>query len=121
MAASVALRWGGPFPAPEGDVDCIAHVEGNAAMVKLKGRFTFEDQATFKATVLPLLTVPELRDVRLDLQELTYLDASALGALLILRERTMANGQRLVLQHPRKDVRSILELVKFDRLFPIED
>ena len=30
---------GGPFPAPEDDVDCTAHVEGNTATVKLEGRF----------------------------------------------------------------------------------
>lgn len=111
---------GGPFPAPEDDVDCTAHVEGNTATVKLEGRFTFEAQAGFQAATLPLLEVQGLQQVRLDLSGLTYLDASALGALLLLRERADAKGQQVVLERPGKEVRAVLDVVKFEKLFTIE-
>lgn len=111
---------GGPFPAPEDDVDCTAHVEGNTATVELEGRFTFEAQTGFQAATLPLLEVPGLQALRLNLSGLTYLDASALGALLLLRERADAKGQRVVLVRPGGDVRAVLDAVKFEKLFPIE-
>lgn len=102
-------------------MDCTAHVEGNVAKVKLSGRFTFEARADFQGAVLPLLTVPGLQEVRLDLEGLNYLDASALGLLLTLRERAQSNGQRIVLERPRREVRAILDFVKFDRIFTIVD
>ncbi|HOD33003.1 MAG: STAS domain protein [Acidobacteria bacterium ADurb.Bin340] len=111
---------GGPFPAPEDDVDCTAHVEGNTATVKLEGRFTFEAQAGFRAATLPLLEVAGLRQVRLELSGLTCLDASALGALLLLRERTEAKGQQVILEGPTREVRDLLAAVNFEKLFVIE-
>jgi HptB-dependent secretion and biofilm anti anti-sigma factor len=49
-----------------------------------------------------------------------YLDSSALGMLLMLRERIEAVGKSLKLCKPSNSVAQILEIANFTRLFTIE-
>ncbi|MBK1725858.1 STAS domain-containing protein [Halorhodospira neutriphila] len=58
-----------------------------------------------------------------DLGGVTYLDSSGLDMLLALRRMVEADGGsgEVVLRHCPREVRWILEVVHFDRLFRIED
>lgn len=102
-------------------MNCTTQIEGTKGIVKLEGRFTFEAGAEFKSTTSPLLDGHALAELLLDFTGVTHLESSALGLLLLLREKAEAKGARVVLASPNAAVRSILDAVKFGRLFEIRD
>ncbi|MCF6345373.1 MAG: STAS domain-containing protein [Thiomicrorhabdus sp.] len=56
----------------------------------------------------------------IDLEKATYMDSSALGMLLLLREKTLGDKTRVRLINVGEEVQSILELAQFNKLFVIE-
>ncbi|HIE40095.1 MAG TPA: anti-sigma factor antagonist [Thiomicrorhabdus sp.] len=56
----------------------------------------------------------------IDLEQATYMDSSALGMLLLLREKTLGDKKRVRLINVGKEVQSILEIAQFNQLFLIE-
>jgi len=57
--------------------------------------------------------------LRLDLAGVTFLDSSALGALLQLREQAEELGRRLELHNPSALVLKSLRATSLDRLFSL--
>jgi len=49
------------------------------------------------------------------------MESSALGLLLLLREKTESRGTRVVLFNPSPSVRATLDGVHFGKLFEIRD
>ena len=96
-----------------------SHIEDHTGTVKLEGRFTFETHPAFKSCSQGLLDTPELRRVILDMEGVTYMDASSLGMILLLRESTEARNLGLALQRPSASVRRLLEIVQFEKIFEI--
>jgi stage II sporulation protein AA (anti-sigma F factor antagonist) len=56
-----------------------------------------------------------------DIGGVTFIDSSALGMLLLAREAALAQGIDISIRHMRNQVKRIMEVVRFDRLFVIED
>ena len=57
--------------------------------------------------------------IRVNLAGASYMDSSALGMLMLLREHTQAHGQDVVIVSPPIAVRRVLEIASFDKLFRI--
>ena len=55
----------------------------------------------------------------IDLAGVDYLDSSALGMLLMLRDRANTARKALSLANPRGMVKQALEIARFDKLFSI--
>jgi len=55
-----------------------------------------------------------------DFAEVDYVDSSALGMLLLLRERVGGDGLRVQLRGVRGQPRDVLLMAKFDRMFKLE-
>ncbi|MDX1796038.1 MAG: STAS domain-containing protein [Hydrogenovibrio sp.] len=55
----------------------------------------------------------------IDLAQATYMDSSALGMLLMLREKTHSDASRVELVNVNDDVMKILKVAKFEQLFSI--
>ncbi|MDG6777848.1 STAS domain-containing protein [Thiomicrorhabdus sp. zzn3] len=56
----------------------------------------------------------------IDMARTTYMDSSALGMLLLLRERTGGDKKRIKIVNVGKPVMEILKVAHFDQLFDIE-
>ncbi len=56
----------------------------------------------------------------IDLNETNYMDSSALGMLLLLREHGGGDTERLVLQKVKPELLKILRISNFDQLFTIQ-
>jgi anti-anti-sigma factor len=54
-----------------------------------------------------------------DLSDTTYLDSSALGMLLLLRDYAGGDSARIVIENCNNDVRRILSISNFEQLFNI--
>lgn len=95
-------------------------VTGNTASINMTGRFDFHVQREFKEAYDPLLNNVAVAVVEVNLAGVEYLDSSALGMLLMLRERVTGANKSMKLCRPSASVAQILEIANFAKLFTIE-
>jgi anti-anti-sigma factor len=91
----------------------------NHALLNLNGRFDFKTHKGFKETYTILLEDVTILSIEVNMSGVEYLDSSALGMLLMLRERTIAANKKLSLSSPNPTVQQILEIANFQKLFTI--
>jgi anti-anti-sigma factor len=92
---------------------------GDKAVIRLAGRFDFNDHRNFKVNYEPLLLLAGVKTVEIDMEGIEYLDSSALGMMMLLRERSQAVGKTVVLSKPSSTVAQILDIANFSKLFTI--
>ncbi len=97
----------------------ISRIEADQGTLVLGGRFDFALHRDFRAACDRLLGDEHIHTLAVDLHGVDYLDSSALGMLLLLREKALARKLEMRLLHPRGAVRQVLEVANFDRLFHI--
>ncbi len=83
--------------------------------IKIAGRFDFGAHKQFRE-VTDLITA-EINKIEVDLSAADYLDSSALGMLLLLRDKVAGGQNRVELKGARADVKRILEIANFHKLF----
>lgn len=83
--------------------------------LQITGRFDFRLIKEFQE-----LLVRTPRTWVIDFAEVDYVDSSALGMLLLLRERVGGDGQRVQLHGVRGQPRDVLLMAKFDRMFRLD-
>lgn len=99
----------------------MAHtISGNTASIMLKGRFDFSCHRDFRSTYEEILKNAKIIDtINVDFKEVSYLDSSALGMLLLLREKAAELKITVNLIHVHGAVQQVLEVSNFGRLFNI--
>lgn len=100
-------------------MDITVTTEGSTAKLHIRGRFDFNVHRIFKEAYDPLLQQEEITTLEINLAEVEYLDSSALGMLLLVRERADAVNKPVVLAQPNPTVAQILDIANFKRLFTI--
>lgn len=98
-------------------VESEVSLDGKKLTIVIKGRFDFGSHQTFRYAYERLDNVPELYVV--DLKETTYMDSSALGMLLLLRDYAGGDKSEVRVVNSNSDVRKILAISNFDKLFDI--
>lgn len=88
-------------------------------MIRLKGRFDFNAHREFREAVDQVLKEEGSREVQVDLAAVDYLDSSALGMLLMLRDKARSAGKEVSLANCRGAVKQVIEIANFGKLFPI--
>jgi anti-anti-sigma factor len=94
-------------------------IESKRATVFLEGRLAFGSYADFKTASFPLLDLPEVAEIHLDLSAVEYLDSSALGMILHYKQKAEAAGKTLALTRPSPPVATVLKVVNFSKLLAI--
>jgi anti-anti-sigma factor len=85
--------------------------------VKISGRFDFSvHQDIRKATEQVTSTI---KQVIIDLKATEYVDSSALGMLLVLRDKIGGDKQKVKIINASPEVKKILEIASFDKLFSL--
>lgn len=100
-------------------MDIRQQKDGNVGALVLSGRFDFNSHRAFKDSYADFLSDAELKTLEIDLANVSYIDSSALGMLLMLRERSEIVGKKIVLRNPNDVVVQILDIANFNKLFPI--
>lgn len=94
--------------------------EGNqGAIIQISGRFDINDFENFSETSKTLIN-KGIKKYTIDLTETEYLDSSALGMLLLLRERVGGDSANITIINPSSEVKKILTISNFQRLFKLE-
>lgn len=93
--------------------------EAGKAIIKLNGRFDFNTHRDFRAAYEPLLADAAVNVVTVDFSSVDYLDSSALGMLLMLRDKMGGANKEIGLSGVRGNVKQVLDIANFGKLFQI--
>jgi stage II sporulation protein AA (anti-sigma F factor antagonist) len=92
---------------------------GSAFEIHIRGRFTFADYPVFRE-LMKSVELDAGKSLVFEMNEVTFVDSSALGMLLIAHEEAKKTGGLIVLRRPQGQVRRTLEVASMDSLFKIE-
>jgi anti-anti-sigma factor len=93
--------------------------KGETARLILNGRFDFSSHREFRNACDEALQAPEIKEIEADFSRVDYLDSSALGMLLLLRERAHNANLTVALTNCTGLVQQVLDVANFQRLFAI--
>ena len=88
-----------------------------ALVINVSGRFDFSLHQEFRDAYEHQDS--DIEAYRVDMSEATYLDSSALGMLLLLRDYAGGDQARVEIVNCNPDVRKILSISNFEQLFTI--
>jgi HptB-dependent secretion and biofilm anti anti-sigma factor len=97
-----------------------AHLVNNKAIVSVKGRFDFSASREFQRTCTNALATLAVKEVEIDLGEVQFIDSSALGLLLMLREQGDNTHKAISLSNCHGAVKQVLDIANFSKLFHIK-
>lgn len=92
--------------------------DGKKVNISISGSFDYKMSQEFRDSYRQ---APVHDDViyHVDLSNATYMDSSALGMLLLLREHAKCHGGSVIINHPSKQIDNILKIANFEQLFTI--
>lgn len=96
-----------------------AHIWDDGSGASLSGELVFSDHEKFRTllTSLPSAAVPT---VKLNLEDLTFIDSAGLGMLLLFREEAKKHGKEVALCNAANQVKRMIDISRFDALFRVE-
>lgn len=97
----------------------VHHVNGQARL-ELRGRFDFTSHRDFKHAYESAFATGDVGEVVVDMREVEYLDSSALGMLLLLRDKGKSLSKPVSLANCTGSVRDVLRVANFDKLFVLQ-
>lgn len=95
-------------------------ISGSKAILKLVGRFDFYTHRDFRNAYESMMEKTGFSSVEIDMSGVDYLDSSALGMLLMVREKGAAANRTVSLTGVRGSVKQVLDIANFGKLFSIE-
>lgn len=90
---------------------------GDKVTIAVAGKFDFQLYDEFRASYAE--TAGQGVDYVVDLTDTEYLDSSALGMLLLLREHAGGEASSIEITQASPEVRKILDVANFGKLFKI--
>jgi len=87
--------------------------------ISISGRFDFNIYKDFRDAYESAIDSACSKFI-INLSQTEYMDSSALGMLLVLRERTGADKSSITLTHCNKEIKNILTISNFEKLFTID-
>lgn len=85
--------------------------------IEIEGRFDFSAHQEFRGAYEKLDSEPNVYVV--DMDKATYLDSTALGMLLLLRDHAGGDAAEISIVNCNSDVKKILTISNFEQLFTI--
>lgn len=98
-------------------MQAMVQQQDGKAVIRLEGRFDFNAHRTFREAYEPTLGLPAITEFEIDFGQVDYLDSSALGMLLMLKEKAQAAAKTVTLANCRGTVKQVLEIANFGKLF----
>ena len=92
--------------------------DNKSATIKINGRFDFSLHNDFRKSYKDV-SLPSGQYI-VDLSGTDYLDSSALGMLLLLKEHAESQSSIVRLVNFSEDIREILTIASFDKLFSLD-
>ncbi|HMV52114.1 MAG TPA: STAS domain-containing protein [Rhodocyclaceae bacterium] len=100
-------------------MDANVVTRDKSAVIQLNGRFDFNAHREFRNAMERALGLQGIDNVTIEMSRVAYLDSSALGMLLMLRDKARSTNRSVVLSGVNDAVRKVLDIANFGKLFPI--
>ena len=94
-----------------------ASQDNNEIQIRIDGRFDFSVHREFRDAYKG--DGRSYQRYVVDLSQTEYMDSSALGMLLLLREHAGGDSARVIIRNPTDGIRKILGIANFDKLFEL--
>lgn len=91
--------------------------DNKSAIIKINGRFDFSLHSDFRKSYKDVNLSNGVYTV--DLGGTDYLDSSALGMLLLLKEHADSQSSKVHLVNYNNEIKEILTIASFDKLFTL--
>lgn len=100
-------------------VSQVVSTDGKKIHINIAGRFDYKVSQDFRDSYRQ---VPGQDGVSyyINLSAANYMDSSALGMLLLLREHAKCHSGKVFIERPSKQIDNILKVANFEQLFTIE-
>ena len=95
----------------------IVSDDGKMLTITVEGRFDFSAHQDFRRAYEGVSIQPDSYIV--DMQQTSYLDSSALGMLLLLKDFAGGDSADISIVNCNEDVKKILSISNFEQLFTI--
>ena len=92
--------------------------DGKKVHINISGRFDYKLSQEFRDSYRRVLGQDSV-SYYVDLSDASYMDSSALGMLLLLREHAKCRGGSVFLERPSEQIDNILKVANFEQLFTI--
>lgn len=99
-------------------ITSTASADGSELIIKIEGRFDFSSHQEFRKAYENAATKP--KGYKVDMHDTSYLDSSALGMLLLLRDYAGGDDAKIGIINCNEDVLKILSISNFEQLFEIQ-
>ena len=100
---------------------CQVQHEAGLSVISISGRFVFDLHRDFRDAYEAANQRPETKGIQLNMSAVDYLDSSALGMMLLMRERAEMAGKKVVIKGVSPFVGAILKTANFEKLFEIAE
>lgn len=87
--------------------------------IEISGRFDHNLQRQFRSVCEALEAPGPETQVVVDLSETEYIDSSALGMLLVLRNQVGGAKANIELRNPSEEIRTVFSIANIDNLFTV--
>lgn len=94
-------------------------IDGSIGKIILAGQFDFNSHRDFRQACETVIANAAVKEIQIDFDKVSYLDSSALGMLLLLKEKIASANKSLALVNCRDAVKQILEIACFGKIFTI--
>lgn len=92
--------------------------DGKNVLITVEGRFDYKVSQDFRDAYRNV-HAQEGMTYHVNLNATDFMDSSALGMLLLLREHAKCRGGKVIIEHPSKQIDKILRVANFEQLFAI--
>lgn len=93
--------------------------DGTTITIQIKGRFDFDIHKEFRDAYEKLAAQTQHPKFVIDLMETEYMDSSALGMLLLLRDHAGSDKSKVMIINCDKVTKEVLDIANFDKLFTV--
>ena len=98
-------------------ISSSSSADGSELTINIEGRFDFSSHQDFRRSYEGLSAKPA--SYKVDMNATSYLDSSALGMLLLLRDYAGGDNADISIVNCNDDVKKILSISNFEQLFKI--
>ena len=93
--------------------------ENNKKVIALSGRFTFNDNETFRSIIEEISTSAPTPCI-LDMQKLEFIDSAGLGMLFLASDTASGNQVKITMRNTQGPVKRMLDISQFSEIIPFE-
>ncbi|MCC6423796.1 MAG: STAS domain-containing protein [Phycisphaerales bacterium] len=99
------------------DLVSSARQEGQTVVVAIRGDIDLHNSTELRTELLDILIKTSARKLVLNLEQVPYIDSSAVAVLVELLQRLRKSGGKIVLTNLQPRVRGLLEIARLDTIF----